>query len=47
MDFSADGRYLIASCEFSGQMVKVNVASEQRVVRTVALPDGRAACRRT
>src|SRR5580700_7608941 len=23
MDFSANGRYLIASCEFSGQMVKV------------------------
>ena len=30
MDFSADGRYLIASCEFSGQLIKVDVASEQR-----------------
>jgi YVTN family beta-propeller protein len=39
MDFSADGRYLIASCEFSGQLVKVDVAS-QRVVRTLTLPGG-------
>ena len=31
MDFSADGRYLIASCEFSGQLVKVDVASERVV----------------
>ena len=28
MDFSADGRYLIASCEFPGQLIKVDVASE-------------------
>ncbi len=40
MDFSADGRYLIASCEFSGQLVKVDVAA-QRVVGTLTLPDGR------
>jgi YVTN family beta-propeller protein len=39
MDFSADGRYLIASCEFSGQLVKVDVADE-RVVGTLTLPDG-------
>ncbi len=39
MDFSADGSYLIASCEFSGQLVKVDVASEQ-VVGTLTLPDG-------
>jgi YVTN family beta-propeller protein len=39
MDFSADGSYLIASCEFSGQLVKIDVA-EQRVVGTVTLPDG-------
>jgi YVTN family beta-propeller protein len=39
MDFSADGRYLIASCEFSGQLVKVDVRSE-RVVGTLSL--GRA-----
>ena len=41
MDFSANGRYLIASCEFSGQMVKVDVQRE-RVLRVLDLPDGRA-----
>jgi YVTN family beta-propeller protein len=41
MDFTADGRFLLASCEFSGQMVEVDVQRE-RVVRTVSLPDGRA-----
>jgi YVTN family beta-propeller protein len=41
LDFTADGRYLIASCEFSGQMVVVDV-NRERVVRTVDLPDGRA-----
>jgi DNA-binding beta-propeller fold protein YncE len=39
MDFSADGSYLLASCEFSGQLVKVAVASE-RVVGTYTLPAG-------
>ncbi len=39
MDFTADGRYLLASCEFSGEMVQVDVAAE-RVVRTIPLPDG-------
>jgi len=28
MDFSADGRYLIASCEFSGKVLKVDVATQ-------------------
>ena len=41
MDFTADGRYLLASCEFSGQMVVVDVA-EERVVRTIDLPGGRS-----
>jgi YVTN family beta-propeller protein len=41
MDFSADGRYAIASCEFSGQMVKINIERE-RVVGVLDLPDGRA-----
>ncbi len=36
MDFSADGRYLIASCEFSGSLVKVDVA-KRAVVGTLAL----------
>jgi YVTN family beta-propeller protein len=39
MDFAADGSYLIASCEFSSQLVKVDVASE-RVVGTMTLPGG-------
>ena len=39
MDFSADGSYLVASCEFSGQLIKVNVAS-QRVVGVLDLPGG-------
>ncbi len=29
MDFSADGRYLIASCEFSGTLIKVDVAGQK------------------
>ena len=39
MDFSADETYLIASCEFSGQIVKVNVKTES-IVGTLNLPDG-------
>jgi DNA-binding beta-propeller fold protein YncE len=39
MDFSADGRYLIASCEFSGRLVKVDVRRE-RVLKTIVLPNG-------
>ena len=41
MDFSVNGGYLLASCEFSGQLVVVNV-KQQRVVRVLDLPDGRA-----
>lgn len=29
MDFSADGRYLIASCEFTGELIKVDVEKRQ------------------
>lgn len=39
MDFTADGRYLLASCEFGGSMVVVDVKRE-RVVRTVPLRNG-------
>jgi len=39
LDFSANGRYLIASCEFSGKLLKVDVAS-QSVVGTLALGSG-------
>jgi YVTN family beta-propeller protein len=37
MDFSARGGYLLASCEFSGQLIKVDVR-RQRVVGTLQLP---------
>jgi YVTN family beta-propeller protein len=39
MDFTANGRLLLASCEFSGQLVVVDVQRE-RVERTIDLPDG-------
>jgi len=39
MDFSADGRYLIASCEFAGAMIRVSLAGE-RVTGVLALPSG-------
>jgi YVTN family beta-propeller protein len=41
MDFSADGRYAFASCEFSGMMIEVDLAT-QRVIRTLALDHGLA-----
>ena len=37
MDFSADGRYLIASCEFSGSLIKVDVA-KQAMIGEIKLP---------
>jgi hypothetical protein len=37
-DFSADGRYLIASCEFSGSLIKLDVA-KRAVVGTLALAE--------
>jgi YVTN family beta-propeller protein len=39
MDFSADGRYAYASCEFSGQMIEVDLRT-QRVIHTLVLHDG-------
>jgi YVTN family beta-propeller protein len=42
LDFSADGRYLYASCEFSGRMIEVDVRSE-RLVRTLTLANGYSA----
>jgi DNA-binding beta-propeller fold protein YncE len=33
MDFSADGTYLIASCEFAGELLKVNVATQTVVAK--------------
>jgi YVTN family beta-propeller protein len=37
LDFSADGRYLIGSCEFSGSLIKLDVA-KRTVVGTLELP---------
>ncbi len=39
IDFSADGKYLLATCEFSGAMIKVDVATEQ-VLGRLALDRG-------
>jgi YVTN family beta-propeller protein len=39
MDFSADGRYAFASCEFSGAMIEVDLRS-LRVVHTLVLGNG-------
>ena len=33
MDFSSDGRYLIASCEFAGAVIKVDVANQKLLAR--------------
>jgi YVTN family beta-propeller protein len=41
-DFSADGRYMYASCEFSGRMIEVDL-STMRVTRTLTLHGGSAA----
>jgi YVTN family beta-propeller protein len=38
MDFSADGLYLIASCEFSGSLIKVDV-TKRAIVATLALAE--------
>ena len=38
MDFTADGRFLIASCEFSAELIKVDVAKRE-VVGTLAFHD--------
>src|SRR5580658_5402984 len=39
MDFTADGRFLIASCEFSAELLKVDVAN-RKVVGTLHLEKG-------
>lgn len=39
MDFSADGRYAIATCEFSGEMVKIDIVN-QNYVSKITLPKG-------
>ena len=37
MDFSADGRYLIASCEFAGAVIKFDVATQTMVGKPLGL----------
>jgi DNA-binding beta-propeller fold protein YncE len=39
LDFTADGRYALASCEFGGSMIEIDVRRE-RVVRTIDLRAG-------
>ena len=39
MDFTANGRYLVASCEFGGNLVEVDVRRE-KVIRTLRLGPG-------
>jgi DNA-binding beta-propeller fold protein YncE len=41
MDFSADGRYAIASCEYSGELLKIDIA-RQRILRVLRLRAGSA-----
>src|SRR5262249_10966590 len=38
--FSADGRYLIASCEFAGALIKVDVEEQRVLGRIVLKPHG-------
>jgi YVTN family beta-propeller protein len=38
-DFSPDGRYFIASCEFSGDLIKVDTAKEE-IIGKIHLPAG-------
>lgn len=39
MDFTADGRYLVASCEFGARLIKVDVARE-KLVGSLSLKQG-------
>ncbi|MCC6588053.1 MAG: YncE family protein [Bryobacterales bacterium] len=39
MDFSMDGRYALATCEFSGEMLKVDTVN-RKVIGKLSLPNG-------
>jgi YVTN family beta-propeller protein len=39
LDYTADGRYLVVSCEFGAKLIEVDVA-QQKVVGTLSLPHG-------
>jgi hypothetical protein len=41
MDFTADGRFALATCEFSGQLIRIDLRRE-RTAGIRALPDGPA-----
>src|SRR5690242_15534954 len=41
MDFTADGTRAVASCEFSGRLIEIDV-KHQRVIATLSLPGGLA-----
>ena len=47
MDFSADRRYLLASCEFSGQLVVVERPAASASSARSTSRTARRACRRT
>jgi YVTN family beta-propeller protein len=40
MDFTANGRYLIASCEFGGAVIKFDVEKQKLVARLPVTPKG-------
>jgi YVTN family beta-propeller protein len=40
IDFSIDGRYLLATCEFSGELLKVDVANQKVIGTLKLLPAG-------
>ncbi len=44
MDFSANGRFLIASCEFSGQMIKVDVEHQTLLGASIGTAPRAAGC---
>ncbi len=46
VDFTVDGRYAVASCEFSGQLVKVDLANMSVVGYLSLLPDRRNVIRK-
>ena len=39
MDFSADGRYAFASCEFAGRMIEIDLSTQQ-VIHTLTINNG-------
>ena len=46
VDFTVDGRYAIASCEFSGQLVKIDLSTFTAIRYLSLLPDQRSVIKR-